>query len=127
MADAEMTKPALAELAEQGATAEGDDASSVAAAAMLAVDLAAEEIDFSKCRVLAVCFEDDGSIEVYSVPDEAAQKVKAALQDDNIDAGTIAAADIERAFSEAAEVEEAEHAAKRPSVPPPAPAPGVMK
>ena len=38
---AELTKPALAELAEQGATADGDDTSSVAAAAMLAVDLAA--------------------------------------------------------------------------------------
>ena len=121
MADAEMTKPALAELAEQGATAEGDDASSVAAAAMLAVDLAAEEIDFAKCRVLAVCFEDDGSIEVYSVPDESAEKVKAALQGDGIESGTIAAADIERAFSEAMEVEEHE----RPSVPPPAPAPAV--
>jgi uncharacterized protein YciU (UPF0263 family) len=118
MADGEMTKPALAELAEQGATAEGDDASSVAAAAMLAVDLAAEEIDFAKCRVLAVCFEDDGSIEVYSVPDEAAEKVKAAMTGDGIESGTIAAADIERAFSEAMEVEEGEHEAKRPSVPP---------
>lgn len=121
-----MTKPALAELAEQGATAEGDDASSVAAAAMLAVDLAAEEIDFAKCRVLAVCFEDDGSIEVYSVPDAAAEKVKGALSGDGIESGTIAAADIERAFSEAMEVEETEHESKRPSVPPPA-APVVTK
>lgn len=117
MAEGDMTKPALAELKEQGATAEGDDASSVAAAAMLAVDLAAEEINFSKCRILAVCFEDDGSIEVYSVPDEGAEKVKAALQGDGIESGTIAAADIERAFDEAMEVEEGE----RPSVPPPAP------
>lgn len=121
MADAEMTKPALAELAEQGATAEGDDASSVAAAAMLAVDLAAEEIDFARCRVLAVCFEDDGSIEVYSVPDESAEKVKAALGAEGIESGTIAKADIERAFDEAMEVEETEHETKRPSVPPPAP------
>lgn len=116
-----MTKPALAELKEQGATAEGDDASSVAAAAMLAVDLAAEEIDFAKCRVLAVCFEDDGSIEVYSVPDEGAEKVKAALQGDGIESGTIAAADIERAFDEA--MEEGE----RPSAPPPPPAPAEAK
>jgi len=127
MADAEMSKPALAELAEQGATAEGDDASSVAAAAMLAVDLAAEEIDFAKCRVLVVCFEDGGDVEVYSVPDAAAEKVKGALSGDGIESGTIAAADIERAFAEAMEVEEAEHEEKRPSVPPPAPAPVVKK
>ena len=117
----EMTKPALAELAEQGATAEGDDTSSVAAAAMLAVDLAAEEIDFSSCRILVTCFEDNGDVEVYSVPDAAAEAVKAALKADGVLSGTIAAEDMERAFAEAVEVEEGEHEEKRASVPPPAP------
>lgn len=119
MADAEMTKPALAELKEQGATAEGDDASSVAAAAMLAVDLAAEEIDFAKCRVLVVCFEESGDVEVYSVPDESAEAVKATLTGDGIESGTISKADLERAFDEAVEGEGEE----RESVPPPPPAP----
>ena len=119
MADAEMTKPARAELKEQGATAEGDDASSVAAAAMLAVDLAAEEIDFAKCRVLVVCFEESGDVEVYSVPDESAEAVKATLTGDGIESGTIAKADLERAFDEAVEGEGEE----RESVPPPPPAP----
>ena len=119
MADAETTKPALAELKEQGATAEGDDASSVAAAAMLAVDLAAEEINFAKCRVLVVCFEESGDVEVYSVPDESAEAVKATLTGDGIESGTIAKADLERAFDEAVEGEGEE----RESVPPPPPAP----
>ena len=114
-----MTKPALAELKEQGATAEGDDASSVAAAAMLAVDLAAEEIDFAKCRVLVVCFEESGDVEVYSVPDESAEAVKATLTGDGIESGTIAKVDLERAFDEAVEGEGEE----RESVPPPPPAP----
>jgi len=121
MADADMSKPALAELKEQGATAEGDDASSVAAAAMLAVDLAAEEIDFAKCRVLVVCFEESGDVEVYSVPDESAEAVKATLTGDGIESGTISKADLERAFDEAVEGEgEGE---ERESVPPPPPAP----
>lgn len=116
----EITKPALAELVEQGASAEGNDTSSVAAAVMLAVDLAAEEIDFSAHRIVAVCFEDDGSVEVYGVPDAAAAAVKAALAVDDIDSGTIAAADLERAFAEATESEVAEHEGKAPSMPPPA-------
>lgn len=110
-----MTKPALAELKEQGATAEGDDASSVAAAAMLAVDLAAEEIDFAQTRILVVCFEESGDVEVYSVPDESAEKVKASLSGAGIESGTISKADLERAFDEAVEGDE------RASVPPPAP------
>jgi hypothetical protein len=116
----ELTKPALAELEEQGATAEGDDTSSVAAAAMLAVDLAAESIDFSKTRILAVCFEENGDVAVYSVPDAAAEAVKTALKAKGIEEGMLAAADMERAFDEAIEVEEGEHE-KRESVPPPPP------
>lgn len=116
----EITKPALAELAEQGATAEGDDTSSVAAAAMLAVDLAAEAIDFSKTRVLALCFEDDGSVQVYSASDDVADAVKTALAADGIESGTVAAEDLKRAFDEAEEVEAEEHEAKgAKSVPPP--------
>lgn len=117
----ELTKPALAELAEQGATADGDDTSSVAAAAMLAVDLAAEVIDFSKTRILAVCFEENGDVAVYSVPDEAAEAVKTALKGDGIEEGMLAAADMERAFSEADEAEESKHEAMRPSTVPPPP------
>lgn len=116
----ELTKPALAELVEQGASAEGSDTSSVAAAVMLAVDLAAEEIDFSAHRIVAVCFEDNGDVQVYGVPDAKAAAVKAALAVEGIDAGTIAAEDLQRAFDEAAESDVAEHEAKAPSVPPPA-------
>ena len=85
-----------------------------------AVDLAAEEIDFSSCRILVTCFENNGDVEVYSVPDSAAEAVKAALKGDGILSGTVAAEDMERAFSEAVEVEEGEHEEKRASVPPPA-------
>lgn len=115
MAGGDLTRPALAELTEQGATAEGDDASSVAAAAMLAVDLAAEEMDFAQTRILVVCFEESGDVEIYSVADAAAAKVKAALVGDGITSGTVAAEDIARAFDEAEAVEHVE----RPSTPPP--------
>ena len=118
----EITKPALAELVEQGATAEGDDTSSVAAAVMLAVDLAAEEMDFSKAHIVALHFADDGSVNVYSVPEAKVEAVKAALAVDGIESGTIAAEDLKRAFDEAEEVEDSE----RESIPPPAmPSKGV--
>lgn len=117
MAIGDMTKPALAELTEQGATADGDDASSVAAAAMLAIDLAAEEIDLTKMIGVFLCFESSGDVEVYSVTtDAAAAKVKAALVGDGIESGTVSADDIARAFDEAEAVEHTE----RPSTPPPA-------
>lgn len=108
--EGEATKPALAELKEQGATPDGDDKNSVAAAAMLAVDLASGEVDFSHTRILALCFRDNGDISVYSVSDEEAEKVEKALEAS--EAGTVAAADIEKAFSLAVEpeaMEEAEH------------------
>lgn len=113
----ELTKPALAELKEQGATADGDDAGSVAAAAMLAVDLAAEEIDFSKARILAICFEENGDVCIYSVSDKASGGVRAALKAEGIEEGLLAAADMEKAFGAAVESEDEE----RLSVPPPAP------
>ncbi len=116
--EGEATRPALAELVEQGATAEGDDRNSVAAAAMLAIDLAGDALPIDKARCVALCFDDDGDVQVHVVEDGAAERVRAALQGDGVTAATVAAADVAKAFAEAAEVEGELHDQNRASMPP---------
>lgn len=114
---AEAVTPAVAELKEQGATVEGDDKNSVAAAAIVALDIAADAIAVDKARMIVMCFEDNGDIEVYGVDDAAAERVKAALTGDGVNAGTVAVADLEATFNAAVETDV--HG-ERESIPPPA-------
>lgn len=112
--------PALAEMVEAGASAEGDDKNSVAAAAMLAVDLATEAgMKIELARMLVVDFSEDGDIVVHAVHDESAKALRdvvAKMDAKGMESGTVAAADIEKAFEDASEEEEE---GERPSMPPP--------
>lgn len=98
--------PALAEMVEAGATAAGDDKNSVAAAAMLAIDLAVEGgVEIESARMVVIDFDESGDVSVYSVPDGASAKVRESLSGDGIVSGTVSADDVKRAFDEAARVE----------------------
>lgn len=120
--------PALAEMVEAGATAAGDDKNSVAAAAMLAIDLAVEGgVKIESARMVVIDFAENGDVSVYAVTDAASAKVREALSGDGIESGTVAAADMEKAFDDAAEIEGREGESdedERPSVPPPPPMAG---
>ena len=115
--------PALAEMVEAGASAEGDDKNSVAAAAMLAVDLAAEAgMKIELARMLVVDFAENGDIVLHAVHDDASKALRdavAKIDGKSVESGTVAAADIEKAFEDASEEEEEE--GERPSMPPPPP------
>lgn len=119
--------PALAEMVEQGATAEGDDKNSVASAAMLVIDLATEGgLPIEKARCVVLDFDDNGDVSVSVVEDSAAPRVRECLTGDGVTSGTVSAADIEKAFEDAAEIEGrmgGEDGEDRPSTPPPPPPP----
>lgn len=120
--------PALAEMVEAGASAEGDDKNSVAAAAMLAVDLATEAgMKVELARMLVIDFAENGDIVLHAVHDESAKALRdvvAKMDAKGLESGTVAAADIEKAFEDASEEEEEEEEGERPSVPPPPPMAG---
>ena len=65
-------------------------------------------------------FAENGDVVVHAVSDAAAVRIRDAAQGEGVASGTVAAADIERAFAEADD----EEAAERPSVPPAPPMAG---
>jgi hypothetical protein len=98
---------AIAAMVEEGASVEGDTLSSVELAAVAALDLAAEELGeaLGNARVVALRFEDDGSVRVSALTDEQATAAEAMLAAEGVASKTVAMADLKGAIEGASEDE----------------------
>lgn len=85
--------PAVAELVEAGATVEGDDIPSIMAATLAALDIALEQgaVAVGEARILALRFEDDGSVIVSALSDEAAAAIAPNLEGEGITSAKVEA------------------------------------
>lgn len=126
---AETAITAAARLTAEGATVEGEDSDSVIAAAILALDMAGDDLPPpADVTAYVLHFGEDGSVTVHALDAAQAKAALAAAPDS--EKVLVSKEDLERAFDEARAVKDSslpppQQETEAPSIPPPPPLPAA--
>lgn len=99
---------AVESMAEEGASLEGDTASSVELAAVAAIDLASRDMSdaIGNARVIALRFDDNGDVRVSALSDAQASAAESMLAAEGVASKVVSMADLKVAIDEASEGED---------------------